>query len=219
MGTSLSAQGDKEKELGDPADRFNRLPLGAKRVDLDRDSRFCACLGASPTRNHQRHRGTFASGRRRRFLGASGRNHCLGRRLAGLGCGTRRRCGNFRQSVRNDLDKCAEWQLTIKSSHIARFHPNATVACRSPDCFFLRRAMNVNAPVKGMHIRSLKTTQPDDARDDGIATRRVWKENFSGETTIMKNRTGRRVVTDFLRDLQEPKRSCHSAPTIAEPEL
>src|SRR5437879_8178088 len=44
MGTSLSAQGDKEKELGDPADRFNRLPLGAKRVDLDRDSWFCACF-------------------------------------------------------------------------------------------------------------------------------------------------------------------------------
>ncbi len=179
---------------------------------------FAPALGASPTRSHQRHRDTFASWRRHRFFGTSGRNYCLGRRLV-LGCGTRRRCRNFRQPIRNDLDKCAERQLTIKSSHIARFHPNATVACRSPDCFFLRRAMNVNASVKGMYIGSLETTQPDDAGDDGITTRRVWKENFSRETTIMKNCSGRCVVTDFLRDLQEPKRSCHSAPTIAEPEL
>ncbi len=79
--------------------------------------------------------------------------------------------------------------------------------------------MDVNAPAKGMRIRSLETTQPDDAGDYGIATRRVWKENFSGETTIMKNCTRRRVVTDFLRDLHESKRSRHSAPTIAESEL
>ena len=61
--------------------------------------------------------------------------------------------------------------------------------------------MDVNAPAKSMRIRSLETTQPDDAGDDGITPGRVWKENFPSETTIMKNCAGRRVVADFLRDL------------------
>ena len=44
-------------------------------------------------------------------------------------------------------------------------------------------------------------------------------KNFSGESAVVENSAGRRVVTDFFRDRKITKRSCHSSPKIAQSEL
>ena len=72
--------------------------------------------------------------------------------------------------------------------------------------------MNVNAAGEGMRVSRLQTAQPDDPRDDRIAARRVRLQNFSGETAIMKDRADRRVIANFLSDLEEAERSRHSTP-------
>src|ERR1700737_583265 len=84
------------------------------------------------------------------------------------------------------------------------------------DQSFLWRAVNVNAATESVGVLRLETAQPNDARGNGIATRCVWRQNFAGKTTIMKEAADRRVVADFLRDLQIAERSRHSAPKISQ---
>ena len=61
--------------------------------------------------------------------------------------------------------------------------------------------MNVNAAIKGVGVRRLQTSEPDDACDDRIATGRIGLKNLTSETPLMKNRTRGSVVTDFFGDL------------------
>ena len=76
--------------------------------------------------------------------------------------------------------------------------------------------MNVNATIVCVRIGSLQAAQPNDARDDGIATGRIRDKNFSGPTAIMKDGAGRGMIADFLRDLQEPKWCSQSPQVIAQ---
>ena len=121
--------------------------------------------------------------------------------------------------IGRDLDNRANGQLRVKCGDIGRFHSNTTVAGWPADRFLLWRSMNINAPVISVRVYCLQPAQPDDAGNDGIATWRVWLQNFTGEPAVMKNRAGRSVITDFLSNLESAKRRCHRAPSIAESEF
>src|SRR5947209_20583572 len=80
--------------------------------------------------------------------------------------------------IGNNLDNRSECKLIIKSSDVARFHANATVAGGTTDVLLLRRAMDVNAATKGMRVLGFKSAQPNDARNHRIAAGSIWRENF-----------------------------------------
>src|SRR5207237_10827506 len=117
------------------------------------------------------------------------------------------------------FDERAERKLRVKLGHVARFHPNAAVACRTADRFLFRRTVNINAAAKGVRIFGLKTFQPNDPRDDRIAARRIRLENFTSEPAVAKDGADRRVIANLFRDLKKSERRRHVAPGIAEPEL
>ena len=79
--------------------------------------------------------------------------------------------------------------------------------------------MNVDAAGESVRVSRLETPQPNDAGDDRIAAGSVRLKNFAGETAIMKDRADRRMIANFLRDLQEAERRGHSAPGIADAKL
>ena len=79
--------------------------------------------------------------------------------------------------------------------------------------------MNVNAAIKSMSVLSFQSAQPNDPRNDWIAARRVWRENFAGEPPIVEHGADWCVVTDFLCNHEITKRSCHSPQKITQPEF
>ena len=119
---------------------------------------------------------------------------------------------DFRQTIRNDLDNCAEIQLAVEISDVVGLHPNATIAGGAADEVFLRRTMNINASRECMRINRLETAQPNDACRDRIAARSIWCKNFASETPIVKYSADRRMIANFLCDLEETERRRHSTP-------
>src|SRR5205823_8164698 len=120
--------------------------------------------------------------------------------------------------IGNNLDNRSECKLIIKSSDVARFHADAAVAGGTTDVLLLRSALDVNAATKGMRVLGFRSRQPTAARNHGIATGSIWRENFPRKPAIMKHGTDRCVVPDFLRDGEVTERSCHSPRIIAHPE-
>ena len=114
------------------------------------------------------------------------------------------------------MNKGAERNLIVERGDVIGLHANAAVTGRTSDDFFLRRAMNVNAAAKRMRVRRFEPTQPDDASNDWVAPGGVWRKNLAGEAAVMKNCAERRVIADFLRDLEEAERRGHAAPAIAQ---
>src|SRR6266513_980353 len=106
------------------------------------------------------------------------------------------------QSILNNLNWRAERQLIVKRGHVVRSHPDAAEAGRPADYFLFVGSVNVNAALKSMGIGGLQSTQPNNARHDRITPRSIRPQHFAGPATIVKNRSKRRVVANFLRDLQ-----------------
>src|SRR5436189_5742891 len=102
--------------------------------------------------------------------------------------------------IGNNMDNRSECKLIIKSSDVARFHANATVAGGTTDVLLLRRTMDVNAATKGMRGLCFKSAQPDDARSHGIAAGSIWRENFAVKPAIMKQGPERCVDPEFFLD-------------------
>src|SRR5436190_17910362 len=73
----------------------------------------------------------------------------------------------------HDLNARADPDLAKKLDDVAGAHPDAAKAGRPPDEPLNRRAMDVDAPVVSALVLRFKAAQPEDARDDRIAARRV----------------------------------------------
>src|SRR6266487_1033288 len=126
----------------------------------------------------------------------------------------RTRFWNLRQSIGNDLHQRPEWNLTVKHGNVGGFHSDATVARRTPDCLFFRRAVDVDAAVKSLRVLGFKSAQPNDPRSHRIAARSIWLENFAGQPPIVEDGADWRVVADFLRDHKVAERRRHSPSKI-----
>jgi len=76
------------------------------------------------------------------------------------------------------------------------------VARRSTKRLLFRRAMNVDAAIQGVGVLDFQTPQPDDSRGDRIASRSIRLQDFAGPATIVEHGAGRKVISNFSRDLQ-----------------
>ena len=79
--------------------------------------------------------------------------------------------------------------------------------------------MNVDTPAKSVGVGWFKTPQPNDPRDNRVSSRSVRFDNFSGKAAIPKNSSDWSVIANFFSDLQEPKRSRHPSPIVADSKL
>src|SRR6266550_2265690 len=120
--------------------------------------------------------------------------------------------------LRGNLYECPNGDAIVKCGNIARLHSNAAVAGRTADALLLRRAMNVNATLKGMRVLRLESAQPDDTSDHRVAPGSIGLKNFPGQSPLVEDCAGGRVATNFFLDGEVTQRSCHSPPVIANPE-
>src|SRR6266516_4075085 len=107
----------------------------------------------------------------------------------------------------------------VQIDDIAGAHSNASVTHRQTNVPFLRCAVNVNVPSKGVCVLRLASTQPENAGDDRIATGRIWRNDFACATAIFEYRARRGIVTDFFCDLQLAQWSTTAAWPIAQTKL
>ena len=107
------------------------------------------------------------------------------------------------QTIGNNFHNRPQRHLGIERGHVARFHANAAITGRPANQPLLRRPVNINTAAEGVRVGCLKATQPNDPRDDGVPAGRIRLDNLSGKAAIMKDRPDRRVIADFLRDLQD----------------
>ena len=102
---------------------------------------------------------------------------------------------------------------------IVRAHPDASVTRRRTDFPFFRRAVDVNVPPKRVSVLRFESTQPENPRYDGIATRRIGLDNFPGAPTILEYRSRWRATANFFRYLQLAEWRKPAASPIAKTEL
>src|SRR4029450_12566901 len=107
----------------------------------------------------------------------------------------------------------------VQLYYVAGTHPDATITHVQTDVPFLWCAMNVNVACECVRVLHLASSQPENARDDWIATRGIRCNNFARASSIFKHSTRWRVVADFLCDLQFAKRSATAARPIAKTEF
>src|SRR5215211_2059146 len=117
-----------------------------------------------------------------------------------------------------NLYECPNGDAVVKRGNISRLHSNATVAGWTADVLLLRRAMNVNATLKGMRVLSLESAQPDDSRGHRIAPGSIGLKNFAGQSPPVEDCAGGCVVTNFFLNGEVTQWSCHSPPVITKPE-
>src|SRR4029077_9057498 len=102
----------------------------------------------------------------------------------------------------HDSNRGASSYDVVQLYDVARAHPDASITRSRSDTLLLRRAVNVNISGERVGILSLQSAQPENARDNGVAARRIRRNDFASTPSIFEHRAGRRIVADFLGDLQ-----------------
>ena len=85
-------------------------------------------------------------------------------------------------------------------------HSDAAEAVRFTDPAFLRCSVNVDATIARFLVLHFHSSQPDHARNNRVATRRVDGNDFTGRNPILDDRARRQSVADFCGNEQCAKR-------------
>src|SRR5882724_1040615 len=109
--------------------------------------------------------------------------------------------GSGKWRVHNS-DRGAGSYDVVQLYDVARAHPDASITRGRPDAPFLGRAMDVNISRERVGVLHLQSAQPEDARHDRVAAWRIRRNDFTGSTSILKNRARWRAVADLFGDLQ-----------------
>ena len=79
--------------------------------------------------------------------------------------------------------------------------------------------MDVNISRERVGILCLQSTQPENARHDWIAARRIRRNDFTCAQSILEHRARRRIVADFFGDLHFTQWRKTAAAPIAQSEF
>ena len=79
--------------------------------------------------------------------------------------------------------------------------------------------MDVNRAAEGVLISGLGPRQPHDPGDDRVAAWGIRLEHLAGGSAGFKNRSKRRIVANFFRDLKAADGSAVASRTVTEAEL
>jgi hypothetical protein len=112
----------------------------------------------------------------------------------------------WRQGIRSDENFRIQTNGVEEFDDILGFHANTTIAYGPADIALLGRAMNVDIAAVGIAIFVIKTFQPENARNDGITTRRIHREDFASGLAAFENRSGRQTMANFFFYAQYAKR-------------
>ena len=104
------------------------------------------------------------------------------------------------QAAPDDAHCRADRQLLEELDDVLGAHPDAPVAGGLAEGAFLGGSMDVDQPVVRIAVLFLQPLEPDDAGDDGVASRGVWFENFTGAPPALENRAFRGAGADLAGD-------------------
>ena len=121
--------------------------------------------------------------------------------------------------VARDLHFRADSDGVVEMDHVVRFHPHAAEARGRSDFPLLSGSVNVDGAAVGVAILRFETFEPEDARDDRVAARRVGFHDFARRKAGVKLHPRRLSVADFFCDFQPPERRGAAAGSVAEAEL
>lgn len=79
--------------------------------------------------------------------------------------------------------------------------------------------MNIDASGKGVPVVGLAPTQPKDAGDNGVSSRSVGLDDFTGPSSALEDRAGWSAFANLLGDDMLSKRRPVATPATAETEL
>ena len=79
--------------------------------------------------------------------------------------------------------------------------------------------MNVDVPAKCIGVLRFASSQPKNARDNRIATGRIWRNNFARSNPILEHGAERRIIADLFCDLQFAQRRATASRVITQSEL
>src|SRR5437868_3634071 len=126
---------------------------------------------------------------------------------------TRHDCG---QRSIDDCDLGPIANDIVELDHVFGAHPHASITHRKPDISLFRRSVNVDIATKCVCILELASSQPQDARHDGIAAGGIRLHNFTGAPTIFENGAWRNTISKFLRNFQFTERGTTAPRPIAQ---
>ncbi len=124
-----------------------------------------------------------------------------------------------RQRFIDNIHHCASANDVVKLDDVGGGHANAAVADGGADAIFLGGAMDVNMAGKGARVGFFQSIEPENAGNDGIASRSVGREDFASAAAAFKDGAEWGVVADFFAYAMFAKRSGVTAGAIAETEF
>ena len=118
-----------------------------------------------------------------------------------------------------NIDPCADAHAVEQGNDIRRAHADAAVADGDADIALLGCAVDVNEAAKAVPVVTLFAAEPEDAGDDGIASRRINRQHLAGETARLENRARRQTVPDFFQHAVLAERGAVAARPRTQPEF
>lgn len=123
------------------------------------------------------------------------------------------------QPIACDLHLCAFAHDLEQLRHIPRGHPDTAVARWGAQASLLRRPVDVDVTPLGVPVLLLQTPEPQDARDDRVASGRVHRHDLPGGFPALELHPEWLTVPDLGRHFH-PAERCRVAPgCISKPEL
>src|SRR5579864_9419873 len=100
-------------------------------------------------------------------------------------------------------DACSYVYFIEQMGDVTRPHPNATVTGRTANQSFHRCAVNVNGSFIRASVASLQAAQPQNSRDDRVASPGGWTKNFTNGNPRFEHSAEGCVRSDFGCDLDK----------------
>ena len=99
--------------------------------------------------------------------------------------------------------------------HVRRTHSDTSVACLPAQKRFLRRSVDINAPLKRAFVLLFGSSKPDYSAYDRITSGSVCGQYLAGPLSPVKNRARGCGCTNFCCDLQTTERSLPTSKIIS----
>jgi hypothetical protein len=96
--------------------------------------------------------------------------------------------------------------LIVHFDDIAAGHADAAVAGGRAEFVFLRGAVDVDEAAESVVVAGFEAAEPEDAGDDGVASRGIGSDDFAGRSAAFEFHAGGLACADFVGDREAAER-------------
>ncbi len=105
----------------------------------------------------------------------------------------------------NHEDVRARSNALVEVGYVFAAHANAAEGGWGAKAAFFWGAVNVNGAAESILIAGLCAGQPEDAGDDWVAARSIWRDDFPSGTAVLEDAADWSVATNFFGHLHSSK--------------